>query len=195
MDESSFISDAIVPNQGLQITAGGQMQIPNSGITTALIGNNQVTTSKIANLDITTAKIANSAVTTDKIANSNVTTAKILNANVTAEKLNGEQTGSAPIYGIRAWIGFNGTGSNPIFIDTDGNIASVSKVATGEYTITFTTPMDNDGYVLIGSTSDSSGEVASVNFFDKTVSSFKCKTYAETPGLFDFSRVYIMVII
>jgi hypothetical protein len=117
------------------------------------------------------------------------------NNSVTAEKLDGAQTGTAPIFGIRAWIGFNGTGSNPIFIDEDGNIASVSKVATGEYTITFTTPMDNDGYVLIGSTSDSNGEVASVNFFDKTVSSFKCKTYAKTQGLFDFTRVYIMVII
>jgi hypothetical protein len=68
MDESSFTSDAIVPNQGLQITAGGQMQVPNGGIKTALIGDNQVTTSKIANLDITTAKIADDAVTSDKIA-------------------------------------------------------------------------------------------------------------------------------
>lgn len=33
----------------------------------------------------------------------------ISNAAVTAAKLNGAQTGSAPIFGVRAWVNFNGT--------------------------------------------------------------------------------------
>lgn len=82
MDESSFTSDAIVVNQGLQITAGGQMQIPNSGITTALIGDNQVTTAKIPDSAITTAKIANSTSTT-----TGVTAAKIADGAITTAKL------------------------------------------------------------------------------------------------------------
>jgi hypothetical protein len=106
MDESSFTDDAIVANQGLQITAGGQMQIPNSGITTALIGNNQVTTAKIPDSAITTAKIANSTstttgITTAKIANSAVTTDKIANGNVTLAKLSGT-SGTRPVQIIQS---------------------------------------------------------------------------------------------
>jgi hypothetical protein len=111
MDESSFISDAIVPNQGLQITAGGQMQVPNGGIKTALLEtstttSNGVTTAKIADSAITTAKIANSTstttgVTTAKIANSAVTTVKIADGNVTPAKLAGA-AGTKPVQIIQA---------------------------------------------------------------------------------------------
>jgi hypothetical protein len=111
MDESSFISDAIVPNQGLQITAGGQMQVPNGGIKTALLEtstttSNGVTTAKIADSAITTAKIANSTstttgVTTAKIANSAVTTAKIADGGVTLAKLSGT-SGTRPVQIIQA---------------------------------------------------------------------------------------------
>jgi hypothetical protein len=63
MDNSSFVSDAVVPNQGLQVTAGGQMQIPNGGIKTALLENSTstsdgVTTAKIADLNVTASKLA-----------------------------------------------------------------------------------------------------------------------------------------
>jgi hypothetical protein len=106
MDESSFTSDAIVPNQGLQITAGGQMQVPNGGIKTALIGDNQVATAKIPDSAITTVKIANSTstttgVTTAKIANSAVTTVKIADGNVTLAKLSGT-SGTRPVQIIQA---------------------------------------------------------------------------------------------
>jgi hypothetical protein len=177
MDESSFISDAIVPNQGLQITAGGQMQIPNSGITTALIGNNQVTTAKIANSNITTAKIADSNVTTAKIADSNVTTAKIAdsnvttikiaNENVTASKLDGAQSGSAPIFGFRAWVTFdmgrNSSGGSDTantnrFIYSSGNVTSVQKIDTGRFQVNFTTAMPNSNYAYLGGARTLSGD-------------------------------------
>jgi hypothetical protein len=48
MDNSSFVSGAVVSNQGLEITTGGQLQIPNSGIKTALLNNESVTTEKLA---------------------------------------------------------------------------------------------------------------------------------------------------
>ena len=111
MDESSFISDAIVPNQGLQITAGGKMQVPNGGIKTALLEtstttSNGVTTAKIADSAITTVKIANSTstttgVTTAKIANSAVTTVKIADGNVTPAKLAGA-AGTKPVQIIQS---------------------------------------------------------------------------------------------
>ena len=137
MDESSFISDAIVPNQGLQITAGGQMQVPNGGIKTALLEtstttSNGVTTAKIADSAITTVKIANSTstttgVTTAKIANSAVTTAKIADGNVTPAKLAGA-AGTKPVQIIQA------VKLNTQIINTDANswvdISSLSVTIT-----------------------------------------------------------------
>lgn len=54
------------------------------------------------------ATIANLAVSSAKLADSSVSTAKIANAAVTAEKLSGGQTGSAPVYGCRAWANIDG---------------------------------------------------------------------------------------
>lgn len=89
-----------------------------------------------------------SAATT--IANSAVTTAKIADANVTAAKLDGAQSGSAPIYGVRAWVSFDGTGSigSNMTILAGGNVASVYKNYTGDYTITFSTGMPSANYVV-----------------------------------------------
>jgi hypothetical protein len=77
MDNSSFVSGAVVTSGGLEITAGGQMQIESNGVTTAKIADANVTTSKIADANVTTAKIADANVTTAKIADSNVTQAKL----------------------------------------------------------------------------------------------------------------------
>ena len=43
-----------------------------------------------------------------------VTAVKLANDSVTAEKLNGSQSGSAPIFGCRAWVNFNGATSADI---------------------------------------------------------------------------------
>lgn len=119
IDETTFTSDALVSgNTTLQII-GGKLQVRASGITSNELASNSVTTFKIVDLGVTTGKLADSsittakindaAVTTAKIADANVTTAKVADANITPAKLTGAQTGSAPIYGIRAWVNFDGT--------------------------------------------------------------------------------------
>jgi len=64
-------------------------------------------------------------------------------------------TGSAPYYGARAWVNFDGSvaGTNPatMSIRDSYNILSVTRTATGNYTITFATPMDNANYSVISS--------------------------------------------
>jgi hypothetical protein len=85
-----------------------------------------------------------------------IVTADIADANITAAKLSGAQTGSAPIYGCRAWVNFDGTrnegdtgastnGAN-VKIRASGNVSSVLKNGTGDYTITFTTAMVDANY-------------------------------------------------
>jgi hypothetical protein len=58
MDNSSFVSGAVVTSGGLEITAGGQMQIASDGVTTARILNSNVTTAKIADGSVTPAKLS-----------------------------------------------------------------------------------------------------------------------------------------
>jgi hypothetical protein len=77
---------------------------------------------------------------------------------ITAPELSGAQTGSAPIYGCRAWVNFDGTrneadtgastnGAN-VKIRASGNVTSVLKNGTGDYTVTFTTAMVDANYCV-----------------------------------------------
>jgi hypothetical protein len=161
-------------------------------IAAANIGENAVITTKILDSNITTAKIANLNVTTDKIANLNVTTAKIADANITAPKLNGAQTGNAPIFGVRAWCDFNATknaagvtnGDNTARFLTSGantNIASVTKTASGKYTVLFSVAMPNATYAVIPSIAvgdDNSEDYQRVpKIYSKTTSGFGIAFY------------------
>jgi hypothetical protein len=71
-------------------------------------------TETIVNNDISpSAAIALSKLATGALpAAITVTTANMVDASITAAKLNGAQTGSAPIYGCRAWVNFDGTLTN-----------------------------------------------------------------------------------
>ncbi len=75
---------------------------------------------------------------------SSIVTADIANAAITAAKLDGAQSGSAPIYGARAWVNFNGTGT--VAIRASGNVSSITDGGTGAYTVNFTTAMPDANY-------------------------------------------------
>jgi len=90
----------------------------------------------------------------------NADTATAATTAVTADKLT-TTTGSAPVYACRAWVNFDGTrneadtgastnGAN-VKIRASGNVASVLKNATGDYTITFTTAMPDANYAATAS--------------------------------------------
>jgi len=63
----------------------------------------------------------------------------------------GNQTGSAPMFGARAWVTFNGTGSigTPQTILASGNVSTVLKNSNGDYTITFSTAMPDTNYCTL----------------------------------------------
>ena len=75
-----------------------------------------------------------------------VTTAEIVDAAVTAAKMSGAQSGSAPIYGARAWVSFNGTGT--VAIRGSGNVSSITDNGTGDYTVNFTTAIADTNYAV-----------------------------------------------
>lgn len=104
-------------------TARGNLDVPS---------RSGVGASGTWNIDITgTAAAASSAVTADKLSTA---------------------SGSAPSYSARAWVNFNGTGTigTNQTIRASGNVASVYKNGTGDYTITFTTSMPDANYAVSG---------------------------------------------
>ena len=68
---------------------------------------------------------------------------------ITAPKLSGVQTGSAPIFGARAWVNFKGTGT--VQIRGSGNVSSATDNGTGFYRINFTTALPNVNFAVSGS--------------------------------------------
>lgn len=54
-------------------------------------------------------------------------------------------SGSAPKYACRAWVNFDGK-ATVVTIRGSGNVSSVTRNATGDYTINFTTAMPDANY-------------------------------------------------
>ena len=55
-------------------------------------------------------------------------------------------SGNAPIYACRAWVNFNGTGT--VAIRGSGNVSSITDNGVGDYTINFTTALQDINYNL-----------------------------------------------
>lgn len=146
----TFVSGNTVTPATLNQLAQSTVALTAGTIVAADIASDAVTTAKILDANVTTAKLADSA----------VTTAKINNAAVTAAKLNGAQTGDAPIYGCRAWVNFNGNAGTTVSgefrctIRAQGNVSKVVRIATGNYVVHFTTPMEDSDYCIISSGND-----------------------------------------
>lgn len=122
LDQSFITSTAIVgttlevASNKLKVRAQGvtSNELADGAVNSTAIAGGAVTPVKLANADFGDFTVAsgvatldNNIVTTAKILDANVTTAKIADSNITAAKLDGAQTGSAPIYGVRAWAKLN----------------------------------------------------------------------------------------
>lgn len=95
----------------------------------------------------------------------------LTNKTLTTPNINSAQiaavSGTAPLYLCRAWVNFNGarnvtntgasTNGAPVFIRASGNVTSVTKNSTGNYTVNFTTAMPDINYALTGSARRTSG--------------------------------------
>jgi len=85
---------------------------------------------------------------TQTLTNKTINASQLVDASITAAKLNGAQSGSAPIYGARAWVNFNGTST--VSIRASGNVTSITDNGAGDYTINFTTAMSDANYSISG---------------------------------------------
>jgi hypothetical protein len=71
-------------------------------------------------------------------------------------------SGSAPLFGIRAWCMFNGDTTGTNAPTAGGNVASVTRLGTGAWTINFTTPMPDTNFAIAPSFNANTGNVDSM---------------------------------
>jgi hypothetical protein len=86
------------------------------------------------------------------------TTQTLTNKTLTTPNINSAQfatvSGTAPLYGCRAWVNFDGTGTPEI--RASGNVTDITDIATGNFRVNFTTAMPDSNYAVAVST-DASG--------------------------------------
>jgi hypothetical protein len=195
----SKISNSAVTTAKINNLAVTEAKLADSAVTTAKINNLAVTEAKLAASAVTDTKIASNAVTTAKINSNAVTYAKMQNVStanrllgsttangtvsevqvatnmvangaITASKLSGQQSGTAPIYGIRHFVEIAGEGA--IAVSGSGSLTA-NYVGGGTYDISFTSNAPpNANYIVIATSTDVEGDHA-ISVFNKTSSGFR----------------------
>ena len=129
-------------------------------------------------------------------AGSATTASTVSNGAITAAKLDGAQSGSAPVYGVRAFVQFEGRNTNgSCTIRSSGNISSVSRTATGKYTVNFSTPMQSLYYAVTCSASSSNvARIACADRATAALSSIEIETYTSGGTADDFTENSVMII-
>jgi hypothetical protein len=103
---------------------------------------------------ISATNLANGSITSNKIASGVSIVGSLSGIASQATTLVTASAGNAPVYGCRAWVNFDGTGTNSTnqTIRSTGNVSSVYKNGTGDYTVSFITPMADSNYSMSQST-------------------------------------------
>jgi len=105
-------------------------------------------------------------------------------------------SGSAPSYSCRAWINFNGTAST---IRNSGNVSTLVKNGTGNYTINFSTAMPTADYaVCVGGNLSIGGtetrKLGGIGVLARTTTSFSIITGAtHAVSIEDYAEIDVMI--
>jgi hypothetical protein len=79
-------------------------------------------------------------------------------------------TGTAPYYGARAWVNFNGTGT--VAIRVSSNVSSIGDTGNGSYTVNFSSAMPDANYSAV-----CDAQAATSNLFGTFVDSFSTGSF------------------
>lgn len=168
----------------MRITADGNVGIGKTP-TTKLDVNGTVTATSFA------------GPLTGNVTGTATTATTVSNGAITAAKLNGAQGGSAPIYGIRAAVNFEGRATNGnCTIRSSNNVSSVSRVSQGKYVVNFAVPMQGTGYTVVASagTSPGSPRFACADRSTAAQGSIKIETDNISGTVADFNENNVIVI-
>jgi hypothetical protein len=175
-------------------------KVVNLAITADKLASNAVTESKVAANAVTTNKVANLAITADKLSSNSVITSKIANGAVTAAKLSGAQGGSAPVFGARLYVSFDGSlgavidGEFRCSTFVGGNILNVIRIDTGIFEIRFFTNMQNNAYSVVATaSSDPNDNTTTVRVVNRLISSVRVRTRKDGVGLYNPEYVSVVI--
>jgi hypothetical protein len=117
---------------------------------------------------------------------------KLMTSERTKEALNAG--GSAPTYAARAWVNFDGT-TGPGTIRGSGNVSSVARNTTGNYTVNFTTAMSDANYSVVGALGfQNSAPQGIIDQGERLTSSVGLRTNRSGVGAYNESTICIAVI-
>ena len=100
-------------------------------------------------------------------------------------------SGTAPLYMCRAWVNFNGTGT--VAIRGSGNVSSITDNGTGDYTVNFTTALQDVNYSITGISNYNSGSSMSCNSAVFSTTQAKVNTYYGVHVAEDSSVVCVQI--
>lgn len=234
VDAATFVagSSGTTDDASLEVNGLGRLQVKDGGITAAKLAVDAITTNAIDDNAVTYPKIQQVASmrvignTTNATANASevvvfdeddmvsdsavgVPTQQSVKAYVDAEiaanGLTGGQTGTAPFYGMRAWVlfdmtrnasGGSDTANTNRFLLAAGNVSSVTKTGSGAFTVNFTTALPDADYAYSGSGKDnaSAGDVliGRPSTGTKTASAIQLKSLNAGGTETNYSEVSIM---
>lgn len=106
-------------------------------------------------------------------------------------------SGSAPIFGVRAWANINGTVGS-VAVRQGGNVSGVVRNQLGRYTITFATPMQDTNYAIVAwardaNATDNNYFVSAASDATKLAGSFQIEVNSPG-GTVDSPEIGVMVI-
>jgi len=136
--------------------------ITTAGILTASNSTNVTTAPPITFTGDTNTGIGHSSADTLDFVTNSVSRARISSTGLQSSvvpDLSGSNTTLYNEYKCRAWVNFNGTTASPSTIRGSGNVSSITKNATGDYTINFLNAMPDGNYCIHGSSRPDSNTV------------------------------------
>jgi len=218
----------------LEVNGSGRLQVKDLGVSSAKLANGVVTTVKLPDSTtaadgVTYAKLQRvasmkvlgnitgslavasevSVLDEDDMVSDSATavaTQQSIKAYVDDQvsTLGGNQAGTAPIYGCRAWVvfdmtrnaaGASNTNNTTRFIIASGNVSSVTKTADGKFSVAFTTALPDANYAYTGSgmDTDTNGDVIIGRPLGGTKTTSEITLHClGSGGLLNFSEVSLM---
>lgn len=98
-------------------------------------------------------------------------------------------SGAAPVYAARSWGLFTGT-TTAVILES-GNVASITRSATGQYDVVFTTAMPDANYAVMA-TAREGGFIAGINT-SRTAAGFTIRTSTDAGAFADSGTVNFVV--
>jgi hypothetical protein len=161
---------------GINAPTGQLHQFLASGTTFRIIQNGSVVTTEYASTDVSTAAYG-TATNHPLILTTNNTERIRISADGQQSSTIVGYSGTYNEYKCRAWVNFDGT-TSPGTIRASGNVSSVARNGTGDYTVNFTTAMPDVNYSVGGSAAAQGSRGASLNRpEDATQTTTACQVY------------------